>query len=96
MFIILQPCFLRLGATDVTSPDYVHRIVHSGESHSSKTAGGVRHEKTPWVEDVPPDGRSAKLALVEVGSHVGSGGAEVADEHDGRRNVDHVQRREIF
>ena len=40
---------------------------------------------------VPPDGRSAKsLALVGVAQHVGSEGIEVAEEHDKRRNVDHV------
>ena len=39
------------------------------------------------VPAVPHDGRNAKLALGEVARHVGSGGAEFADEHDGRRKV---------
>ena len=56
------------------------------------------------VQAVPRDGGNAELALVRVVRHVGSGGAEVADdapflsenERDRRRNVDHVRRQEIF
>ena len=57
---------------------------------------GCKEFKLAWkgqrVQAVPRDGRNAKLTLGEVARHVGSGGAEVAGERDGRRNVDHVRR----
>ena len=61
-------------------------------------ANGVRYDVGRWVKGVLSDGKNTQLALVGVARDLGSEGAEVAEEHDKRRNVNHVwrRRREIF
>ena len=53
-------------------------------------ANGVRYDVGRRLKDVLSDGENSELALVGVAQHVGSEGIEVAEEHDKRRNVDHV------